>query len=157
MDHLRELRAAYDRFFDVASAAAEIATIDADGWSVATVVAHIAANDRAMTEHLRRAVDGASTRYSNLDVYRAVDLQPIVERTPRVGDLIEAGRAASAELIEMAEALDERQAALAFRTTILDCDAVQVDDDLPLASLFGAQLRVHLPLHMAQIETLVGA
>ena len=152
-----DLRAAYERFFAVASAAAGSEAIDAHGWSAAMVVAHIAANDRLMAAHLRHAVDGLPTRYSNLDVYRAVDLRPIVERTPRVADLIEAGRAASDEFLELAEGLEERQAALAFRTTILDGDAVQVDADLPLAGLLGAQVHVHLPLHTAQIEALAGA
>jgi hypothetical protein len=38
-----------------------------------------------------------------------------------------------------------------------DGDIVQVDGPVPLAGPLGAQVRVHLPLHTAQIEALAGA
>jgi hypothetical protein len=53
--------------------------------------------------------------------------------------------------------LDDRHATLAFRTTILDGDVVQVYGPVPLVGLLGAQARVLLPAHTAQIEALAGA
>jgi hypothetical protein len=151
------LRAAYDLLFDAASAAQACEAADTDGWTVAMVVAHIAVNDRLIAEHLRRAMDGEDTWYRNLDVYRADDLRPIVDRVPDVASQIDDARATSAEVLALAEELNEHQVALAFRTTILDGDVVQVDGHLPLVGLLGAQARVHLPAHAAQIEALNGA
>ena len=55
------------------------------------------------------------------------------------------------------EQMDEDTSSLVFQTNITDGDIVQVDGPVPLAGLLGAQVRVHLPLHTAQIEALVGA
>ena len=151
------LRAAYDRFFEAASAAQACEVADTDGWTVAMVVAHIAVNDRLIAAHLRRAIDGQDTWYRNLDAYRADDLRPIVDLLPDVSSQIDDARATSAEVLELAEELNDHQSALAFRTTILDGDVVQVDGLLPLIGLLGAQARVHLPAHAAQIEVLNGA
>jgi len=151
------LRGAYDLFFEAASAALACEVADTDGWTAAMVVAHIAVNDRLISAHLRRAMDGEDTWYQNLDVYRADDLRPIVDRVPDVASQIHHARATSAEVPALTEDLNEHQVALAFRTTILDGDVVQVDEHLPLIGLLGAQARVHLPAHSAQIEALNGA
>jgi hypothetical protein len=121
------------------------------------VVAHVAANDRLISAHLGRAIARADTAYDNRTVYRAMDLQPIVDARPGVAAQIDDARASSEELISLVEQLDEDAAALVFQTTITDGDLVQLDGPVPLAGLLGAQIRVHLPLHTAQIETLAGA
>ena len=90
-------------------------------------------------------------------MYRASELQPIVDADPDVRSLIDDARRSSSDVLELAEQLSEDVAALAFQTNIMDGDVVQVDGPVPLAELLGAQLRVHLPLHTAQIEALAGA
>jgi hypothetical protein len=90
-------------------------------------------------------------------VYRATELQPIVDAEPDVRSLIADARRSSTEVLSLTEQLSRSVAALAFQTNIMDGDTVQVDGPVPLAGLLGAQVRVHLPLHTAQIETLAGA
>jgi hypothetical protein len=152
-----DLRAAYERFLATASSSADCDAADAAGWTVAMVVAHIATNDRLIAAHLRRAMAGEPTAYENGSVYRASDLQPIVDADPDVRSQIDAVKRSSAEVLALAEQMDEDVAALAFQTSIRDGDIVQVDGPMPVAGLLGAQVRVHLPLHTAQIEALAGA
>ncbi len=152
-----DLRAAYDRFLQAASSSADCDAVDAAGWTVVMVVAHVATNDRLIAAHLRRAMAGEPSAYDNRGVYRASDLQPIVDADPDVRSQIEGARRSSADVIALAEQMDEDAAAQAFQTSIQDGDIVQVDGPMPLAGLLGAQVRVHLPLHTAQIEALAGA
>ena len=152
-----DLRAAYDRFLGIALSSADCDAADKAGWTVAMVVAHVAANDRLIAAHLRRAMDGQPTAYDNRTVYRASELQPIVDAVPDVRSQIDDARRSSSDVLALAERMDGDVAALAFQTNIMDVDIVQVDGPVPLAGLLGAQVRVHLPLHTAQIETLAGA
>ena len=152
-----DLRTAYERFLETATASVLCEASDPAGWTVATVVAHIAANDRLIAAHLRRAMAGEPTGYDNRTVYRATELQPIVDAEPDVRSLIADARRSSTEVLSLTEQLSRSVAALAFQTNIMDGDTVQVDGPVPLAGLLGAQVRVHLPLHTAQIETLAGA
>ena len=151
-----DLRAAYDRFLGAARSSTECRAADAAGWTVAMVVAHVAANDRLIAAHLRRAMAGEPTVYDNRSVYRAVELQPIVDADSDVRSQIEGAQRSSAEVLELAGGMDEAISALAFQTTIRDGDLVHVVS-MSLARLLGAQMRVHLPLHTAQIEALVDA
>jgi hypothetical protein len=150
-----DLRVAYDRFLGTAMSWADCDAADDAGWTVAMVVAHVATNDRLIAAHLRRAMAGEPT--ANRTVYRASELQPILDATPDVRAQIDDVRGTSADVLELAEQMSEDVAALAFQTNIMDGDTVQVDGPVPLAGLLGAQLRVHLPLHTAQIEALAGA
>jgi hypothetical protein len=152
-----ELRAAYDRFFGIALSSADCDAADAAGWTVAMVVAHVAANDRLIAEHLRRAMAGEPTAYDNRTVYRASELQPLVDADSDVRSQIDGARHSSSEVLELTERMDEGVSALVFQTNITDGDIVQLDGPVPLAGLLGAQVRVHLPLHTAQIEALAGA
>jgi hypothetical protein len=152
-----DLRAAYDRFLRTAMSSADCDAADSAGWTVALVVAHVATNDRLIAAHLRRAMAGKPTAYDNRTVYRASELQPIVDADPDVRSLIEDARRSSSDVVELAEQMSEDVAGLAFQTNIMDGDIVQVDGPVPLAGLLGAQVRVHLPLHTAQIEALAGA
>jgi hypothetical protein len=152
-----DVRAAYDRFLGTAMASAACGAADEAGWTVAMVVAHVAANDRLITAHLRRAMAGELSAYDNRTVYRASELQPIVDADPDVRSQIDDARRSSSELLALAEQTNEDVAALAFQTNIMDGDIVQMDGPIPLSGLLGAQVRVHLPLHTAQIETLAGA
>ena len=90
-------------------------------------------------------------------MYRASELQPILDADPDVRSLIDDARRSSSDVVGLAEQMSEDVAALAFQTNIMDGDIVQVDGPVPLAGLLGAQVRVHLPLHTAQIEALAGA
>jgi hypothetical protein len=121
------------------------------------VVAHVAANDRLIAAHLRRAMAGEPTAYDNRTVYRAFQLQPLVDADPDVRSRIDDARRSSSEVLALTDQMNEDVAALVFQTNIMDGDIVQVDGPVPLAGLLGAQVRVHLPLHTAQIETLAGA
>jgi hypothetical protein len=121
------------------------------------VVAHVAMNDRLIAAHLRRAMAGRPSAYDNRTVYRASELQPIVDADPDVRSLVDDARRSSSDVLELAAEMSEGVAALAFQTNIMDGDIVQVDGPVPLAGLLGAQVRVHLPLHTAQIEALAGA
>ena len=121
------------------------------------VVAHVAMNDRLIAAHLRRAMAGEPTAYDDRTVYRASELQPIVDADPDVRSLVDDARRSSSDVLELAAQMSEGVAALAFQTNIMDGDVVQVDGPVPLAGLLRAQLRVHLPLHTAQIEALAGA
>jgi hypothetical protein len=152
-----DLRAAYDRFLGTALSSADCDASDEAGWTVAMVVAHIAANDQLITAHLRRAMAGEPTTYDNRTVYRASDLRPIVDAHPDVRTQVDDARRSSSEVLALAEQMDEDVAALAFQTSIQDGDTVEMDGPMPLAGLLGAQVRVHLPLHTAQIEALAGA
>jgi len=152
-----DLRSAYERFLETANAYAVCEESDPAGWTVATVVAHIAANDRLIAAHLRRAMAGEPTAYDNRSVYRAAELQPMLDGQPDVRWHIEDARGSSTQVLGLAEVLSEDVAALAFQTNIMDGDIVQVDGPVPLAGLLGAQVRVHLPLHTSQIERLAGA
>ena len=100
---------------------------------------------------------GEPTAYDNRSVYRAAELQPMLDGQPDVRWHIEDARGSSTQVLGLAEVLSEDVAALAFQTNIMDGDLVQVDGPVPLAGLLGAQVRVHLPLHTSQIETLAGA
>jgi Mycothiol maleylpyruvate isomerase N-terminal domain len=152
-----DLRAGYERFLRAATSAAGCDGTDAAGWSVAMVVAHVAANDRLIAGHLSSAIAGMDTAYDNQTVYRAVDLRPILDARPDVDAQIADARASSAELAALVEQLDEGTSSLVFQTIITDGDVVQLNGPVPLAGLLGAQVRVHLPLHTAQIEALAGA
>jgi hypothetical protein len=152
-----DLRAAYDRFLATAASSADCEAADAAGWTVAMVVAHVAMNDRLIAAHLRRAMAGRPSAYDNRTVYRASELQPIVDADPDVRSLVDDARRSSSDVLELAAQMSEGVAALAFQTNIMDGDIVQVDGPVPLAGLLGAQVRVHLPLHTAQIEALAGA
>ena len=152
-----DLRAAYDRFLGTALSSADCDAANAAGWTVAMVVAHVATNDRLIAAHLRRAMAGEPTAYDNRTVYRASELQPIVDADPDVRSLIDDARRSSSDVLELAGQMSEDVAALAFQTSIMDGDIVQVDGPVPLAGLLGAQVHVHLPLHTAQIEALAGA
>ena len=79
-----DLRSAYERFLETANAYAVCEESDPAGWTVATVVAHIAANDRLIAAHLRRAMAGEPTAYDNRSVYRAAELQPMLDGQPDV-------------------------------------------------------------------------
>lgn len=152
-----DLRAAYDRFLRTALSSADCEAADAAGWTVAMVVAHVAANDRLIATHLRRAMAGEPTAYDNRTVYRASELQPLVDADSDVRSQIDDARRSSSEVLALAGQMDEGVAALVFQTNIMDGDIVQLDGPVPLAGLLGAQVRVHLPLHTAQIEALAGA
>lgn len=152
-----DLRAAYDRLLGTALSSADCDAADAAGWTVAMVVAHVAANDRLIAAHLRRAMAGEPTAYDNRTVYRASELQPLVDADSDVRSQIDDARRCSSEVLALAEQLNEDVAGLVFQTNIMDGDTVQMDGPVPLAGLLGAQVRVHLPLHTAQIETLAGA
>lgn len=152
-----DLRAGHERFLLAAASASGCDATDDAGWSVAMVVAHVAANDRLISVHLGHAIAGADTTYDNRTVYRAGDLQPIVDARPDVFAQIDDARASFAELIALVERLDEDTSTLVFQTTITDGDIVQVNGPVSLVGLLGAQVRVHLPLHTAQIEALAGA
>ena len=67
--------AAYDRFLETANAYAVCEESDPAGWTVATVVAHIAANDRSDRRASPTAMAGEPTAYDNRSVYRAAELQ----------------------------------------------------------------------------------
>lgn len=121
------------------------------------VVAHVAMNDRLIAAHLRRAMAGEATAYDNRSVYRASELQPILDADPDVRSQIDLARRSSSDVLDLAERMDEDVAALTFQTNILDGDLVLVDGPVPLAGLLGAQVRVHLPLHTAQIERFADA
>lgn len=153
----RDLHAAYDRFLGTALSSADCDAADAAGWTVAMVVAHVAMNDRLIAAHLRRAMAGEPTAYDNRSVYRASELQPILDADPGVRSQIDVARRSSSEVLDLAGRMDEQVVAQAFQTNIMDGDLVQVDGPVPLAGLLGAQVRVHLPLHTAQIERLAGA
>jgi hypothetical protein len=152
-----DLRAAYDRFLASAMSSANCVAADDAGWTVAMVVAHVATNDRLIAAHLRRAMAGEPTAYDNRSVYRASELQPILDAAPDVRSQIDDVRRTSSDVVGLAEQMSEDVAALAFQTNIMDGEIVQVDGPVPLAGLLGAQVRVHLPLHAAQIEALAGA
>ena len=152
-----DLHAAYDRFLATALSSAGYDATDAAGWTVAMVVAHVAKNDRLIAAHLRRAMAGEPTAYDNRTVYRAFDLRPIVDAEPDVRTQVDDARRSSSEVLALAEQIGEDVAALAFQTSIRDGDVVQVEGPMPLAGLLAAQVRVHLPLHTAQIEALAGA
>jgi len=153
----RDLQVAYERFLGTASSSACCDAADAAGWTVAMVVAHVAMNDRLIAAHLRRAIAGEPTAYDNRSVYRASELQPVLDADPDVHAQIDAARRSSSDVLRLAERMDEDVAALAFQTNIMEGDIVQVDGPVPLAGLLGAQVRVHLPLHTAQIEALADA
>jgi mycothiol maleylpyruvate isomerase-like protein len=152
-----ELRAAYDRFLRTALSSADCEAADDAGWTVAMVVAHVAANDRLIAAHLRRAMAGEPTAYDNRTVYRASELQPLVDADSDVRSQIDDARRSSSDVLALAGQMDEGVAALVFQTNIMDGDIVQLDGPVPLAGLLGAQVRVHLPLHTAQIEALAAA
>jgi len=152
-----DLRAAYDVFHRTAMSSTDCVAADPAGWTVAMVVAHVAANDRLIAAHLRHALAGEPTAYDNRTVYRASGLQPILDADPDVRSQIDASRRSSAEVLELAEQMDEVVAGHVFQTKITDGELVQVDGSMSLTGLLGAQMRVHLPLHTAQIEALVGA
>ena len=103
------------------------------------VVAHVATNDRLIAAHLRRAMAGEPTAYDDRTVYRASELQPIVDADPDVRSLIDDARRSSSDVLELADQMSEDVAALAFQTNIMDGDIVQVDGPVPLAGLLGAQ------------------
>ena len=147
-----DLLSVYERFLDVAKEG-RFDPPPGGEWQAEVVIAHVIANDRLLAAHIAEAMAGGSPSYDNRPATRERYLRSIIEASRDRGGLIEAARRSSREVLDLAAALS-RDGSRAYPTFIIDGDTVQVDQPLTLAALLSAQVRVHLPLHTAQLEAL---
>lgn len=148
-----DLRNAYEAFLAAAADAGDSDASDDRGWTVPMVVAHVSGNDALILAHLRGAATGAS-RYDNTPVIDDDALRMIATSTSW-DRMIDGARTSAAEVLDVVASLDEEVGARALPTKIVDGDEAIVDGPLPVSAFLGAQVNVHLPMHTAQIRSIL--
>ncbi|MGC4894689.1 hypothetical protein [Micromonospora sp. DT31] len=146
------LRRAYDELF---------AEIDAGGFgppaegdlSAEQVVAHLAANDELMSETTEAVLAGSPFAYYDLDTIHRPQLDALVSECGGLDGLAALFRVTSRRLCALADQLGPA-VETPVETVLREGFDLDVDDALPWGRTLDLHVRVHLPMHLAQLRAL---
>ena len=113
-----------------------------EGWPARTVVAHLAAHDRAL---LRGLEEG------RVDTTEALDEDRLRAET----DPLEALRTSSAQVLEFVGTLDDDEVRIRVPVTMVEPPVLSISRRTPVGRLIGQQTTVHLPAHLTQLRAMV--
>jgi hypothetical protein len=147
-----ELRRAYE---------AVLAEVDAGGFgppaegelSAEQIVAHLAASDELMSEATEAVLAGSPFAYYDLETIHRPQLDALVSACGGLDGLAALLRATSQKLCTLAERLGPA-AETPVETVLREGFDLDVADTLPWGRTLDLHIRVHLPMHLAQLRAL---
>jgi hypothetical protein len=125
------------------------------GWTVELTVAHLIANDQLFTGVGEAITTGARPGYDNRAAIAGDNLARIVDETGGLPELTLAFGESSRKLLAMAAAITPDQAAAEIRFRVFHDGAEIVDWQRAWGAIVASIGKVHLPMHLRQLESLV--
>ncbi|MGC1214708.1 MAG: hypothetical protein WA890_26050 [Micromonospora sp.] len=147
-----ELRRTYDEV---------LAEVDAGGFgeppegelSAEQIVAHLAANDELMSEATEAVLAGSPFAYYDLDTIHRPQLDALASECGGLDGLATLLRATSQKLCTLVDRLGDA-AETPVDTVLREGADLDVDESLPWGRAVDLHIRVHLPMHLAQLRAL---
>jgi len=123
-------------------------------WPAATLLAHVAINDRLLANVTRAIANGLDPVYDNAPSQARKDLDHFANAAGGVDGLIPIVQDSGLELIRAAALLDDKSAGHLVSMRILDGNEFALDQPLPWGKALEIHARVHLPAHTEQLAAL---
>lgn len=121
--------------------------------SAEQIVAHLAANDELMSEATEAVLVGSPFAYYDLETIHRPQLDALASECGGLDGLSALLRATSQKLCALAERLGPA-AETPVDTVLREGFDLDVDESLPWGRALDLHLRVHLPMHLAQLRAL---
>ena len=147
------LEAGYGRLLDAARTGRFAAPHTREEWSAERVLAHVAVNDRLMAATVAEVLNGRAVAYDNRPATRTQYLDAVAHEAGSWAALIDELARGARVVLALAAELGGL-AGTVIHARIQDGDEVALDDDIPVARLFRAQVGFHLPAHTGQLQSL---
>lgn len=151
---LETLVAAYDAFFAEAERG-EFGAPGDDAWSAEYVVAHVAANDLAMTAIHQGIVHRGEVAFRNQVCQQPEVIDRIIETVGDFEGLIAFGRQCAEQMMAAARRLDSDQRQTLVHCTLENDGEIVLDAPMPWGQIsIEIQAGRHLPAHTEQLRDL---
>jgi hypothetical protein len=150
------LRSAYDTFNQAVEEGGFRAPADPGEWGAELVLAHVVASNRSFAALGAELLYGVEAAYDGAASSRREYLQAIVAAAGDWEVLVRELRQSQSELVALAERVGEAVAGRTFPSVIRDETSVLTDRPQSLESLVNGHATIHLPVHVAQLNSLRG-